>query len=97
MTDPSTAAPKARDYEWSEERCLQLIKEYRARPILWDKNSPFYYKQQMRPDAWEEIGTALKIPPAICKNKMSVLLSSFRREKAKSLKNKGKLKKFTFF
>lgn len=76
--------------EWTEEKCLQLIREYRQRPILWDQKDPFFFKKTLKPQAWQEIGDAINISPDQCKHKMIILMSSFRREKAKimhSLRN----------
>ncbi|XP_075976151.1 uncharacterized protein LOC142976598 [Anticarsia gemmatalis] len=76
--------------EWTEEKCIQLIREYRARPILWDQKDPFFYKNTMKPVAWQEIGDAVSLTADQCKHKMIILMSSFRREKAKimhSIKN----------
>ncbi|CAH0583196.1 unnamed protein product [Chrysodeixis includens] len=77
--------------EWTEEKCLQLIREYRARPILWDPKDPLYFKKNKKIVAWMELGEAINVTPEKCKHKMIVLMSSFRREKAKilhSLKDK---------
>lgn len=69
--------------EWTEEKCLQLIREFRTRPILWDQKDPFYFKKNMKPKAWQEISDKINISPDKCKHKMIILMSSFRREKAK--------------
>ncbi|CAH0674109.1 unnamed protein product [Spodoptera exigua] len=69
--------------EWTEEKCLQLIREFRMRPILWDQKDPFYFKKNMKPKAWQEISDKINISPDKCKHKMIILMSSFRREKAK--------------
>ncbi|XP_026759721.1 uncharacterized protein LOC113518895 [Galleria mellonella] len=73
--------------DWSEESCIQLIREYRARPILWDTKDPFFFKKTMKPQLWEEIGKALNVSADVCKHKMSILMSSFRREKAKIMRS----------
>ncbi|XP_060802293.1 uncharacterized protein LOC132902198 [Amyelois transitella] len=68
---------------WTEGNCITLIREFRARPALWDKKDPFYYKRLMKLQLWDEIGEKLDMNALECKHKMEVLLSSFRREKAK--------------
>ncbi|KAG6444990.1 uncharacterized protein LOC115440144 [Manduca sexta] len=69
--------------EWTEEKCIQLIREFRARPVLWDPKDAFFFKKTLKPVAWREIGTIINCDPDACKHKMVVLMSSFRREKAK--------------
>ncbi|CAB3236019.1 unnamed protein product [Arctia plantaginis] len=77
--------------DWTEQKCLKLIREYRRKPILWDQKNRYYFRRDMKMIAWEEIGKAMKVSADKCKHKMMiVLMSSFRREKArlvKSLKN----------
>ena len=69
--------------EWTEEKCLQLIREFRTRPVLWDPKDPYFFKKNKKPQAWQEIGDKLHISADKCKHKMIILMSSFRREKAK--------------
>lgn len=88
--DTMTTAAMALADDWTEAKCLELIREYRRKPMLWDKKNRFFFRRNMKPIAWEEIGDALNIPADQCKHKMNVLMSSFRREKARlvnSLKN----------
>lgn len=75
-------APDTAD-EWPEMKCLQLIREFRKKPILWDQKNPLFYKKGMKPCAWIEIGRVLHMPADSCRHKMVILMSSFRREKAK--------------
>lgn len=77
---------------WTESMCIQLIREFRKKPILWDPKDGYFYKKSMKPRAWQMISDKLNIPSEECKHKMSILMSSFRREKAKivnSLKKAG--------
>ncbi|XP_059058523.1 uncharacterized protein LOC131851978 [Achroia grisella] len=89
--------------DWSEASCVQLIREFRARPILWDTKNPFFFKKTMKPELWEEVGRSLNVSGDACKHKMSILLSSFRREKAKIMrsikggKDLSKMYKSTWF
>ncbi|XP_046967171.1 uncharacterized protein LOC124535134 [Vanessa cardui] len=71
------------NFIWTEEKCIELIREYKSRPILWDSKDLLFYKNTARNEEWEFIGRALNIPPNDCKYKMNILMSSFRREKAK--------------
>uniref|UniRef100_A0A2A4JYX0 MADF domain-containing protein n=1 Tax=Heliothis virescens TaxID=7102 RepID=A0A2A4JYX0_HELVI len=78
--------------EWTEDKCIQLIREFRTRPVLWDQKDPLFFKKTVKPKAWQEIGHILNISPDKCKHKMIILMSSFRREKAKimnSIKETG--------
>ncbi|KAM3959742.1 uncharacterized protein ACR2FA_006160 [Aphomia sociella] len=86
--------------EWSEEKCIQLIHEFRNRPILWNQKDPFFYKKSMKSKFWEEIGLIFNTPADICKHKIQILMSSFRREKAKiihGIKNGKEKSKSTWF
>lgn len=69
--------------EWTEEKCLELIREFRSRPVLWDQKHMHFYKKTIKPEAWEEIGQTLGMSSEAAKHKMIVLMSSFRREKSK--------------
>ncbi|XP_049871093.1 uncharacterized protein LOC126370289 [Pectinophora gossypiella] len=71
--------------EWTEDQCVQLIREFRARLELWDPQNPFYFKKKRKNAAWVEIGEVMNRPPLKCKHKMGVLMSSLRREKARMM------------
>ncbi|XP_048004302.1 uncharacterized protein LOC125240448 [Leguminivora glycinivorella] len=73
--------------DWTEELCIRLIHEYKKRPILWDPRDPFFFKKAMKPEAWEGIGAVLNLPADMCKHKMVILQSSFRREKSKIMQS----------
>lgn len=75
--------------EWTDESCLRLIETYKRFPILWDPKDPYYYRKNQKNDAWREIGTIMGGNDEQCRTKLLSLLSSFRREKAKSEKSKG--------
>lgn len=74
---------------WTEMNCIQLIREFRIRPTLWDQKDPLYYKKSLKPRLWEQIGKKIDMPPLECKHKMNILMSSFRREKAKIMHKMG--------
>lgn len=73
--------------DWTEDLCIRLIHEYRKRPILWDPKDPFFFKKAMKPEAWEGIAEAINMPADLCKHKMVILQSSFRREKSKIMQS----------
>ncbi|XP_073952848.1 uncharacterized protein [Choristoneura fumiferana] len=73
--------------DWTEELCIKLIHEYRKRPILWDPKDQFFFKKAMKPEAWEGIAAAINMPADLCKHKMIILQSSFRREKSKIMQS----------
>lgn len=68
---------------WTEELSIRLIREFKARPMLWDKSHNLFYKPQTKMEIWEEIGSIIGMPAKACKHKMSILMSSLRREKCK--------------
>lgn len=75
--------------EWTDEKCLVLIDLYEKYSILWNPRDSNYKKKNLKEDAWKDIGSAMELPADVCKNKMIVLLSGFRREKMKNKKSKG--------
>ena len=75
--------------EWTEERALQLIDLYRERPALWNQHVTAYHLKHLKFDAWCEIGKILNVTVESVKTKITSMLSSYRREKAKVGKSKG--------
>ncbi|XP_069363698.1 uncharacterized protein [Maniola hyperantus] len=75
--------------EWTEENCLRLIETYKRFPVLWDPKDQYYYRKNLKNDAWKEIGAIMGSDYEQCRSKLLSLLSSFRREKGKSQKSKG--------
>ncbi|XP_060809368.1 uncharacterized protein LOC106141896 [Amyelois transitella] len=75
--------------EWTEENCLRLIETYKRFPVLWDPKDQYYYRKNVKNDAWKEIGAIMGSDYEQCRSKLLSLLSSFRREKGKSQKSKG--------
>ncbi|XP_022188778.2 transcription factor Adf-1 isoform X2 [Nilaparvata lugens] len=69
--------------EMGNDKCLDLIDEYRKRPVLWDPKHKHYYLRNKKMEAWEEISSTLGIEIQAAKHKMCSLLGSFRREKTK--------------
>lgn len=75
--------------EWSNEMCLQLIDLYEKYPVLWDPKHGFHYSKTKKNDAWEAIASAIQVDSKQVKQKMTSLLGSFRRERAKGKKTVG--------
>lgn len=75
------------DMDWSNEDALLLIQEYQKWRLLWDPKHNEHFNKIKKNDAWEEIAKACSIEIDEAKKKMSSLLGSFRREKAKGKKN----------
>lgn len=69
--------------EWNRESSIQLIELYEERPVLWNPNNNNYHMKTLKYDAWKEIADKVKRNLKDVKQKMTSLLSSFRREKLK--------------
>lgn len=74
--------------EWSEHKCLSLIDAYKEHSILWNPKHKDYYKKNLKEDAWANIGSSLNESGEACKQKMIILLASYRRERMKIKKTK---------
>lgn len=81
----------------NKEDILQLIHEYQKQRILWDPKDKWHFHKNKKHDAWDEIATSLDIDVEDAKKKISSLLGSFRREKAKARKTVGTGKGKFFF
>lgn len=75
--------------EWNRESSIQLIELYEERPVLWNPNNNNYHMKTLKYDAWKEIADKVKRNLKDVKQKMTSLLSSFRREKLKIKKGMG--------
>lgn len=82
-TDRLECVPFVMSLEWSIESCLQLIDEYKKRPVLWNSKNEHYYSKHSKDAAWEEIAEKFNVDPQQAKQKMGSLLGSFRREKSR--------------
>lgn len=69
--------------EWSNEEMLQLIDEYRLRPVLWDPTHNLFKNRNKKEDAWKDLAKLFKTDTVEIKRKINSLLASFRREKQK--------------
>ncbi|XP_031327664.1 uncharacterized protein LOC116158932 [Photinus pyralis] len=75
--------------DWDEEKVLLLIQLYREKENIWNPRNENYKKTHLKVDTWNEIGDALASTGEICKKKMTSVLSSYRREKAKETNTHG--------
>lgn len=75
--------------EWNNELSLKLIDEYEKCRLLWDPKNTLHFNRQKKQDAWITIATNLNISVLDVKQKISSLLGSFRREKAKGTQTTG--------
>lgn len=70
----------------NKEDVILLIREYEKRKVLWDSRDKWHFNKNRKNDAWNEIAKCIKIDVEDAKKKISSLLGSFRREKAKGRK-----------
>lgn len=82
--------------EWTDEKVLVLIEEYKSRPGLWEPNHPHYKYVNRKNDYWRSLANAVQTNVAEVKRKVNSLLASFRRERAKVKKTSGKSSKQVF-
>lgn len=75
--------------EWNHDKICELIEMYREKPALWNPQHRDYHLKNHKQDAWLEIAKKFQCDVDTIKGKMTSLLSSFRREKAKATKSKG--------
>lgn len=67
----------------NKEDVIILIQEYEKHKVLWDSKDKWHFNKNKKNDAWKEIAKCTEIDIEDAKKKMSSLLGSFRREKAK--------------
>lgn len=63
------------------QSCRKLIQLYGTKELLWNSKDSSYHNKSLREDAWREISSEMGLPVPELKKKMTVLLSSYRREK----------------
>ncbi|VEN62484.1 unnamed protein product [Callosobruchus maculatus] len=76
--------------QWDYKKTLFFIGRYKAYNVLWDPSHKDHYNKMKREDAWSEIADEVDCTVDICKKKMSSILASFRRERQKIKKSRGK-------
>ncbi|XP_030762475.1 uncharacterized protein LOC115887245 [Sitophilus oryzae] len=69
--------------EWSEEKSLCLVGNYKLHRNLWDSRHFDYFKKDVKTRTWNKIGLAVGASPADCKRKIMSLLATYRKEKNK--------------
>ncbi|KAK4887321.1 hypothetical protein RN001_003592 [Aquatica leii] len=69
--------------EWTEDTIQLLISLYRQNECLWNPKHSLYYNKLRKYDAWVQIAAELSSTVEECKKKVTNLLSSYRRERAK--------------
>lgn len=82
--------------EWTDDKVLVLIEEYKSRPGLWEPNHPHYKYANRKNEYWRSLANAVQTNVAEVKKKLNSLLASFRRERAKVKKTSGKSSKEVF-
>ncbi|XP_054283483.1 uncharacterized protein LOC129000544 [Macrosteles quadrilineatus] len=75
--------------EWTDDKVLELIEEYKARPVLWDPTSADYKLLNKKSDSWKSLAAVMTTDVEEVKKKINSLLSSFRRERTKENKKSG--------
>lgn len=75
--------------QWNRNDSIQLIEFYEQNPVLWNPNDNNYHMKTIKLDAWNDIADKMKRDVEDVKQKMTSLLSSFRREKLKVKKGMG--------
>uniref|UniRef100_A0A8D8QFV8 MADF domain-containing protein n=1 Tax=Cacopsylla melanoneura TaxID=428564 RepID=A0A8D8QFV8_9HEMI len=84
---------------WGYERVFYFIELFKSNPILWDYRHESYHNKLARQEVWVEIASLMGTKVEECQGKLQSLLSSNRREKAKTRKfsGKGDVYKSTWF
>ncbi|XP_075238637.1 uncharacterized protein LOC142334466 [Lycorma delicatula] len=72
--------------EWSDDTVIELIREYKAHPVLWNPQHKYYKFNNRKLEAWTHIAEILNVDIAELKRKMASLLASYRRERQKAIK-----------
>lgn len=75
--------------DWTDEKVLVLIEEYKARPVLWDRNSVDYKLLNKKCDSWRSLADVMDTDVAEVKKKINSLLASLRRERSREKQKSG--------
>lgn len=73
--------------DFSNEDSLHLIQEYSWDDLLWYPKHTQHFHKIIKADAWDKIAESCGIGVGEVKKKMSRLLGSFKRKKAKDKKS----------
>ncbi|XP_069704795.1 uncharacterized protein [Periplaneta americana] len=71
--------------EWTTALVLQFIKAYEKRELLWNNTHTAHKILNKKNEAWEEISKELNIEVSELKNKMSILLATYRKARNKTI------------
>lgn len=66
--------------EWSNEKVLTLIEQYRSRPVLWDCKLKEYKDRNKRHDAFSEIAVGFGVKKEEIERKLKNLICHLSRE-----------------
>jgi len=69
--------------DWKNEKVLDLIECYKNKSILWSPKQLKHYNKFEKSDAWAELATEMKTTSDECREKITSINASFRREKMK--------------
>lgn len=85
--------------DWNKLKVLQLIEEYKKRPILWKPGDINFRNKVQKATTWEEVATIFDTDSITIQKKIHVLLAQFRRERRKIIQNKrlGERRRSTWF
>ena len=75
--------------EWSNEKTLEFIEEYRKYIVLWRSSDKKYKNREERRSALQELGEKFSLDSKSILNKIKSLRSYFHRERSKELKKKS--------
>lgn len=73
----------------NKEDVVRFIQEYEKHSVLWNSKDKWHFNKNRKNRAWDEIAKCINISVEDAKKKISSLLGSFRREKAKGWKTLG--------
>ncbi|XP_022123746.1 uncharacterized protein LOC110999135 isoform X1 [Pieris rapae] len=68
------------------EQIIRVVKEFKARPVLWDPNHDLYRVQTSRYEAWGEIAAKINYNVMDLKRKFKSIFASHRRERSRVLR-----------
>lgn len=68
---------------WTRKDVLTLIREYEARPFLWDTRNYEYKDKNKNCSAWQDIADVLSMDFHEVQRKMKIILTQYRRENMK--------------
>jgi hypothetical protein len=75
--------------DWSNEKTLDFIEEYRKYTVLWRLSDKNYKNREERRSALEELGEKYSLDSKSILNKIKSLRSYFHREHSKVLRKKS--------